>query len=421
MSTHGQTEMDTFDDSASNLDSEFSYSSQPYHMMPSTTPLRGAQHEGAPTSSIATHLASTGRHPLPANALMLNASGQLNTSLQNAIGSSNGGVSGGGSVVPYDSSRARPGRPPARADTELSTEELRRRNRRRQRNREAAQRCRQRRIDQIDVLKQECDELKDGRRKLERENDKLKQELRKLKFQIELHEHNAMPATAPTGAAVPRMMTSLQPMVPAIKMEAPHSQTIGHFSAIPAASYQHPLHMESTRPSQQPPVTTATASSATSSISPVSSTPTSTTPSAVTSSPPITALKIPTSLPATAFQAHAAANGLVPLMSPLGISAHPQGVPHFVYAGPILSPAASGLLHPHAAATMAGQPSPSPLLFTPLASMPSMFTFPQVPQEVLEKARNESLTEFNKLAAVETVSSVGGSSGGGNEQRHKET
>ena len=94
---------------------------------------------------------------------------------------------------PEEPGRARPGRPPARADSELTQEELKRRNRRRQRNREAAQRCRQRRLDQIDVLKDEVDKLKKEAADTNQMNSHLKSELRKLRFQLDLYEKNVGP------------------------------------------------------------------------------------------------------------------------------------------------------------------------------------------------------------------------------------
>merc|ERR1719197_252013 len=95
--------------------------------------------------------------------------------------------------------RARPGKRPAKADEELTPEELRRRNKRRLRNREAAQRCRQRRLGQIEMLQNEVEQLKESKQNLATENDKLKDELAKLKFQLSVAQPTAV-AAVPTAA-----------------------------------------------------------------------------------------------------------------------------------------------------------------------------------------------------------------------------
>merc|ERR1711990_726206 len=104
-----------------------------------------------------------------------------------------GSVAIADSTVHENQTRARPGKRPAKADEELTEEELRRRNRRRMRNREAAQRCRERRIGQIDHLQSEVTVLKNAKDKLAKENESLKAELEKLKFQLTMQHQMVRP------------------------------------------------------------------------------------------------------------------------------------------------------------------------------------------------------------------------------------
>lgn len=161
---------DVYDDSASGIGSEVSYAS---HVGP----------------------------PMPMN-MSSNDSGIAGIPLmQSALGTLQpAGIIQGSMTIPTDTtihgdsqSRARPGKRPAKADEELTEEELRRRNRRRMRNREAAQRCRERRIGQIDHLQSEVTVLKNAKDKLAKENESLKAELEKLKFQLTMQHQMVRP------------------------------------------------------------------------------------------------------------------------------------------------------------------------------------------------------------------------------------
>merc|ERR1712184_201030 len=80
-----------------------------------------------------------------------------------------------------------PGKAPRKADSELSPEELIRRNRRRMRNREAATRQRDRRINKVAGLEQEISELREQGNGLKTENEKLKEEIEQLRFQLKIN------------------------------------------------------------------------------------------------------------------------------------------------------------------------------------------------------------------------------------------
>lgn len=86
--------------------------------------------------------------------------------------------------------KRRPGRLPARPDTELSPIEFERRERRRERNRHAAARCRVRRLQKVDVLEREVSDLKQSKAQLEEENKSLQQELERLRFQLNVGPKN---------------------------------------------------------------------------------------------------------------------------------------------------------------------------------------------------------------------------------------
>ena len=268
-----------------------------------------------------------------------------------------------------DDNRARPGRPPARPDTELTSEELRRRNRRRQRNREAAQRCRQRRLDQIDVLKEEVRMLKDDAEDQRQENVQLKSELRKVRFQLDLYERTVGPLTQLTAQPYHR-----QPMLvqQAIKVESNHPQV--HPLQLEQAHvqhYHHQLHQQ-----VQPimvPITTSAAAAATTATSTAASTlasmstlPESTTPASIsTTSPPVPTMK--------------------PLMSP-----YPAGLV------PLISPQ-TGIVFAYTPTGAQGLITP----FTPTLNPPEagFFTFPSLSKSVLEKARKDSTTQFDRVAS----------------------
>ena len=269
-----------------------------------------------------------------------------------------------------DDNRARPGRPPARPDTELTSEELRRRNRRRQRNREAAQRCRQRRLDQIDVLKDEVRMLKEDSEEQRQENNQLKNELRKVRFQLDLYERTVGPLNQLTAQSY------RQPMLvqPAIKMEStPQVQNL----QLDQQQIQNQI-----QPQIQPimvPMTSATqtavAATATQPLQAAPAQPESSTPASIsTTSPPITS-NFPKGL-ISPFSA-----GLVPLISP-------QTGVVFAYTP---TPTQPGLtLH-------------TPFTPTLNSVEPGFFTFPPITKQAFDKARKDSTTQFDRVASEVTT------------------
>lgn len=253
-----------------------------------------------------------------------------------------------------DSGRARPGRPPARADSELTQEELKRRNRRRQRNREAAQRCRQRRLDQIDVLKDEVDKLKKDAADTNQMNTHLKSELRKLRFQLDLYEKNVGPLSQLTAQqhqyARPHPMLVSQP----IKIEQPQMtsalETQATQSVAPiAVQPQNQLPQQETVPTVAQANTSATPPSVSTNTSP----------------------SVPAALPSIISPYP---GGLMPLISPVN---------GMVFA---FTPT-QGML--------------TPSIITPTLKHGEFF-FPD-----LEKARNESVTELSKIAQKITANQAG--------------
>merc|ERR1712235_26277 len=94
--------------------------------------------------------------------------------------------------IPDNANKANPsvpGRAPRLADHLLNPEELARRNRRRARNREAANRQRDRRLAKVAKLENEINHLKTDSSTLKNENDQLKAEIEKLKFQLQLQSN----------------------------------------------------------------------------------------------------------------------------------------------------------------------------------------------------------------------------------------
>merc|ERR1711962_659122 len=83
------------------------------------------------------------------------------------------------------SARRRPGKAPARRDSELEPEELQRVQRRRERNRVAASRCRDRRLNRVNQLESEVSKLQASKEELASENESLKKQIEALQFQIE--------------------------------------------------------------------------------------------------------------------------------------------------------------------------------------------------------------------------------------------
>jgi len=287
-----------------------------------------------------------------------------------------------------DDSRSRPGRPPARPDNELTSEELRRRNRRRQRNREAAQRCRQRRLDQIDVLKDEVNRLKDETDDLKRDNARLTAELRKANFTNELYERTVGPLSQLTAQPYRQPMLvqptikveqpSNQPIQPLQLGSVPHEHQLQHqalqqqaaqvqAAQVQAAQVQaaQQVTAQQAMPPQIQPIMVPISAAApppppsSSTTAPISQPETTTPGSVSTSSPPVPAIK-PLVSPFS---------GLVPLMSP-----QTHGI--FLY-----TPTQPGLITP----------------FTP--TLPEgIFTFPTISKEIVDKARKDSVTQFDRVA-----------------------
>jgi len=220
MSIRGNAaDQEHFDDSASNIGSEMSYSSAtPSNQMP----------------QVMHNL------PLPVSAMHLAAAGTSMSVVTSDLTNS-------GHVTVQDAmARARPGKRPAKADEELTPEELRRRNKRRLRNREAAQRCRQRRLGQIEMLQNEVEQLKESKQNLATENDKLKDELAKLKFQLSVGQPTAVvPTAVPTGLSAASLAPPPPPVIPSpgVKMEVRSSSS---------TTESVPAHPVSTLPSSIP-------------------------------------------------------------------------------------------------------------------------------------------------------------------------
>merc|ERR1712189_74159 len=84
--------------------------------------------------------------------------------------------------------KRRPGRLPARPDSELTPVEFERRERRRERNRHAAARCRDRQLTKVNQLQNSVNELLRSKSELEKTNASLHEQLRKLQFQLSLQE-----------------------------------------------------------------------------------------------------------------------------------------------------------------------------------------------------------------------------------------
>jgi len=90
------------------------------------------------------------------------------------------------SPYPIEKPKRRPGRAPARRDSELDEKERDRLNRRRDRNRQAAARCRERRMQKIDDLEGQVSDLKTAKQQLVSEQEQLQKEIKQLRFQLNL-------------------------------------------------------------------------------------------------------------------------------------------------------------------------------------------------------------------------------------------
>jgi len=93
---------------------------------------------------------------------------------------------------PYPAAGRRPGKKPARRDSELSPVEFDRLERRRERNRHAAARCRERRMNKIETLEGEVAQLAGAKQQLLDENQSLQREIEKLRFQLQLQAESAV-------------------------------------------------------------------------------------------------------------------------------------------------------------------------------------------------------------------------------------
>lgn len=114
-------------------------------------------------------------------------------------------------VSPSPIQKRRPGRLPARPDAELSPVEYERRERRRERNRHAAARCRVRRLQKVDVLENQVNELKSSKAQLEHENISLQQELERLRYQL-----NVGPKAPPAPLNIQQQPNNTEDKFPAI-------------------------------------------------------------------------------------------------------------------------------------------------------------------------------------------------------------
>lgn len=106
-------------------------------------------------------------------------------------------------------------RRPMRADDDkLCKEDLARVMQRRNRNKEAAARCRQRRVDLIDKLKEECDSLEETNNGLESAIEQLRQQKEHLEFVLQVHQPVCkLPGSKPTVKliATPTKSTPMRP------------------------------------------------------------------------------------------------------------------------------------------------------------------------------------------------------------------
>lgn len=93
--------------------------------------------------------------------------------------------------VPVGSKRSRKQKQPRLPDELVSPREFERRERRRARNREAAVRQRDRRTQRVATLEDEVTRLKAKRARLSGENLAIRQEMDKLRFQLQLQEKQA--------------------------------------------------------------------------------------------------------------------------------------------------------------------------------------------------------------------------------------
>lgn len=93
--------------------------------------------------------------------------------------------------APSKSSRRRPGRNPEVPDEALDQIALERRNRRRERNRLAAARCRDRRLRKVEDLEGELSQTKSEMEALKRENQQLKEQLEKVRFNLAMNGNQA--------------------------------------------------------------------------------------------------------------------------------------------------------------------------------------------------------------------------------------
>lgn len=337
MSTRGTTEQENFDDSGSGIGSEMSYSEN--------------------SKSVIQNVPQVMQNlPLPMSAMHL-APGSIS---HDRIGISD--ITGikpeqlGHIAIQDAMARARPGKRPAKADEELSPEELRRRNKRRLRNREAAQRCRQRRLGQIEMLQNEVEKLKESKQNLATENDKLKDELNKLKFQLSVAQ------TPAAGPSVTLPGSSLQSVVrPVVNPPEADQMKI------------EPSTSDQTTNNSRPESESQSGSRRSQPISQSMTIPTGTLPTQ-----PIT---IPTSLPIHQHHLNTSQT-LLPMLSPILVPFNS----FYSIGGQTIG--GQGVLTPN----------------TPLTSAAGVrFSFPRVSPEALEAARKSSVSALAELSNTMAV------------------
>merc|ERR1712184_4175 len=106
-----------------------------------------------------------------------------------------------------------PGKAPRKADSELTPEELARRNRRRMRNREAANRQRDRRVNKVAGLENEIKELREQGNGLKSENEKLKEEIEQLRFQLKINAQAQVKTQPPASPFFIQQQTPMTPIL----------------------------------------------------------------------------------------------------------------------------------------------------------------------------------------------------------------
>merc|ERR1739848_668643 len=119
---------------------------------------------------------------------------------------------------------------PARPDSELDAVEFDRRQRRRERNRVAAARCRNKRLTKVAALEEEIGALNESKTELQRANQSLQTELKRLRRQIEMQQQK--PAPVPNNCEM--MSSDDDAEFPALKaLENLHCGSAGYAVSFP--------------------------------------------------------------------------------------------------------------------------------------------------------------------------------------------